>query len=310
MPASPTLDFRPGHRVWPSLPAPADTVLGEDLLLEVLSAHGAQVVPLLQEEDLLNVMAGWVGPDEWALYLDIGLDTAPTGWFKWLRDRLALRLYRLTALSASDLPQYLTGKPELKVVLLPHASPLTGEALDIEELFFTVKRLRPDVLTVADVSYSIGLMPYYHTAWQADVTLIRREPFGAYLIGAEQHIPAYTLRDSMRPAFMPYLQHMQRAGKAPLWNAVHAEALTLETTLAELGVTPAQQVRTSAFTTWQMPPAVDLKAFSDALWKLHGCRIGVGETVHRDPCLLVQHAPADVAPMQRLTAALRAEWPT
>ncbi|MEO0896414.1 MAG: aminotransferase class V-fold PLP-dependent enzyme [Bacteroidota bacterium] len=57
-------------------------------------------------------------------------------------------------------------------VILTHSETSTGVIVDVENIAFAIKRAFPGVLIVVDAITSVGVMPYYHDAWQIDGSIV------------------------------------------------------------------------------------------------------------------------------------------
>lgn len=61
--------------------------------------------------------------------------------------------------------------PQLQALVLTHCETSTGALTDLEEVAFACRQRRPDVLLLVDAMSTIGVLPYYHDAWQIDATV-------------------------------------------------------------------------------------------------------------------------------------------
>ncbi len=61
--------------------------------------------------------------------------------------------------------------PDLAAVVLTHCETSTGALTDLEEIAFFLKKHRPDLLIIVDAMSTIGVLPYYHDAWQIDASV-------------------------------------------------------------------------------------------------------------------------------------------
>jgi aspartate aminotransferase-like enzyme len=172
--------------------------------------------------------------------------------------------------------------PELKGIVITHSETSTGVAVDLEELAFAVKGIRPDILLVVDAITSVGAMPFYFDAWQVDCALTASQkcllnPAGiaAYALSP---LAIRALRPSHTADFRnlfyygqkaavnsyPYtapvqllygieaaLDHIRKRGLPAIWNQVHHCAQAFRKGLTEL--------KGSVFAD---PPSESLTAFS------------------------------------------------
>lgn len=297
------LDLRPGHRPWQDLPASSQDDLLEEELLAYAFQTSHEVLPLATEEDLLAIVSSWLAPDEWCLFFDASHATGPTSWFAWLRDRLGLKLYRLPAGSIADLPTLLAQQPNIRLVFAPQTTPATGEAIDLEELFFEVKSRNPDILCVADISHGLGLLPFYMDEMDCDAALIRRAPFGAILAAGPSAMPPGVLAGDLSPSFRPYLQAAYTRRLPAVWNATHLEAKAFRDALTQLGAELSIQSPGDAFTGFRLPGQAP-KDTAQRLKETANVRVDVQrDWSHREHCI-IQHAPDPPETLSSLHKAL------
>lgn len=303
------LDLRPGHRLWPELPTPDDVELdfGDGLRYATQADEAQRVVPLENRQAVLDLMDSLLGPEDWLLFVDPSVERGPQGWYHALKEQLGLKLYRLTPESTKELEAYLEDKPQIKAVFLPQLAPDSGEALDVEDLFFRVHSLRPDVARISDISYSLGLLPYYHTQWQADLTLLARPGTGYWAIG-QALLPPFLSEGDAPITLLPYLQYASQRRLPNLWNDVHREARAFRNFLSANGYSIVTQLTSDAITAFVPEAGLNNEQQNALLNHLHQeerILLGAGQSIYRNPCLLVQHCPGQETPVQqRLRKAL------
>lgn len=298
-PPAASLDLRPGYRAWPQLPVVSANA--QSLVQYALQAE-APWTPLAGPEALPTLLRQWLPEAGWAVVVDAG-STAP--FVNALRE-IEARYYRFTAASLHDLPQLLASLPQLAVFIAPLADATTGEHLDLEEVFFAVKKAHPGAFCVADLSGGLGLVPYYHTAWGADATLVLRRQLGYGVAAQQQHLPNALPPAQTRPVLLQHLQAAQMRSLPEVWNTVHAEARAFRAGLAELGAVLTPATPGPAFTAFRFPEKPAPVEVVTAL-QTQGYRLGLGRDVHGEAHVILQHAPEENdAAIRRLLAALTA----
>ena len=293
-------DFRPGYRAWHPLPQAPDKAEVSQLAAQIFDCP-PECFYAVERQQILATIAAHLGEDRWVLFYETAADGPVNDWFHILRDELNANVYRLTAASISDLEAYLASSPATGMVLTRQVAPDTGEFVDIETLFSVVKRERPQMTTVADISFGLGVMPYYHTHWLADISLVSRPQLGHYLMG--EHLDLQPTKTA-RPILGQHLQYAIEHGNWAVWNRVHQAAATLRQTLHELGGKLHPQTNCHAITAFSLPeisPAELSERLAD-----QDLRVAVSTDLDRMPCVLVQHAPNTDDAVTRLCDALRA----
>jgi hypothetical protein len=201
------------------------------------------------------------------------------------------------------LKQILTSGTEFQGLVARQIAPDTAEGLDLEEIFFLAQQLQPGIRLVADVSHSLGLAPYYHTAWGAAYSVYWRQQLGFYGVG--QALPnVNNPAPEIRPAFIPYLLQLENLTPSWVWNQVHAEATHFRQQLTEMGARLTPQFSHIPITAFVLPKGPSLPEILP-LAEAAGFRLGSGLTLHREPTLLVQHAPAPAQALSPLVQWLK-----
>jgi aspartate aminotransferase-like enzyme len=298
------LDLRPGHRPWQNLPAIAEEPDWQSQLQYALETE-TPVVALPGQGTLLDLVAAWLGPKDWVIYIDTTRRATGDGWYNWLRDELGLKVYRITAEAANDIRPYLEQNPNVRLLLVNQVADDTAETLDVEEIFFHAKELSPDLICMADISYSLGLMPFYMTGWQVDVTVYRRPQLGYYLAADDSLLPPALPTVEPNAAFLPYLKAVEDRGLPTLWNHVHEEAQDFRKFLRSIGGVLTARYYGDVITGFRLP-ARDADELQAELAEANQARIGVAEDLHRKRHCLVQHAPDALGQLEGLKAYLAA----
>jgi hypothetical protein len=245
-------------------------------------------------EALRQALAPWVAQG-WVLLVEGGAQRGAGSWFQWLQAVAGARLFRLSPAAAQhDLARYLTPASPVRVLLAPHADPGTGVHLDLEELFFRTHALRPDVLCIADVSHSLGLVPFYANAWGAGAVVYSRSSLGHWVCTA-QPLGGSPAPGGLTPLMLRYALAAQQQGLPQLWNATHAEARAFRAWVQAQGGALTSPFAGPAFTAFAFAQQAP-QATAEWLRQRHGWQVGVAQGLHRQPHCIVQHAPGGWAP--------------
>lgn len=61
--------------------------------------------------------------------------------------------------------------PDLDGIVLTHCETSTGVQIDLEEMVFAARQIRPDLLIVVDAMSTVGVTPLYMDAWDLDAVI-------------------------------------------------------------------------------------------------------------------------------------------
>lgn len=219
----PTLQmlFRTRQPVW-ALPAP----LGHNWLAEL--AGTGRVLTLAEGTLPFAPEEGWLRGGDLYLLSEKALWT-------WNRPQGSLDELKV------DLAQH----GDYRVALFLHAHPETGALVEVE---LTLQELRgqvPHLLAVADVTHTLGRVPFYTDAWGLHAAFAMA---GGYLIAAGPVPPGMAVQSqlplALKSAFSQLLAHAgedfqaqpDELALARNWQALHADARLLRQGLVSQGL--------------------------------------------------------------------------
>ena len=187
--------------------------------------------------------------------------------------------------------------PYKRAVLLPVA-PTTGQALDVEEIVFSIKSAYSYFEIALDITFLLGVEPFYFDLWQIDIAFCYLDN-QSYLWAFSQ-----TAEPTLAPALSPAFQYDYLPQR---WNRNRRRALEFRDFLKQNGfMTPSAFLQTFAFTIFSFPSSVSVSYFADRLeekgWLL--------PTVSQEG-LLLSHLPAhyerSIIPLQNTLMQMIAE---
>jgi hypothetical protein len=187
--------------------------------------------------------------------------------------------------------------PYKRAILLPVA-PTTGEALDVEEIIFSIKSAYPYFEIALDITFLLGVEPFYFDFWQIDIAfcyLDNQRYLWAFSQTAKPNFPS-ALGASFQYDYLP-----QR------WNRNRRRALQFRDFLKQNGfVRQSALLQTFAFTIFSFPASVSGSYFADRLQEKGWLLPAVNQQ-----CLLVSHLPAhyeqSIIPLQNTLMQMIAE---
>ncbi len=186
--------------------------------------------------------------------------------------------------SVQQVVEAATAHQDLKGVIFTHSETSTGALIDLEEMAFSLRRSHPDCLLVVDAITSAGAMPYYHDAWDLDLSLGSSQkalmnPAGvvAFAISSRamdrlsptfsgDYANLYNYADQAREQNFPFtaptqlmyglkaaLLHIMATGYPKIWNHTHQMATAFRSALVERGAGIFPEVPSPTLTAFTVP---------------------------------------------------------
>lgn len=240
------------------------------------------------------------------------------------------------SISLAHLKQIVEDQPNLSGVVITHSETSTGAVVDLEEMAFVLRRAHPEMLIMVDGITSIGTLPYYHEAWDLDVSIVAsqkallnpaglvafalsaraearlRPTFGGdfanlhnYAAQARQHSFPFTPPLTLLYGLDAALAQIERHTLPALWQASHRSARVFRAGLRALGGEVFASQPSDSLTAFTMDN-VDLTRLKQRLEAEYGLVLAGGQGPLKGHILRVSHmGEADATRMEALLAAMR-----
>jgi len=82
-------------------------------------------------------------------------------------------------LSLKNIQDSLEALPDLSGIVLTHCETSTGAQIDLEEIAFAIRQVRPDLVIIVDAMSTVGTIPLYTDDWELDA-VISSSPKGIF----------------------------------------------------------------------------------------------------------------------------------
>ncbi|TAE60757.1 MAG: alanine--glyoxylate aminotransferase family protein [Bacteroidetes bacterium] len=237
--------------------------------------------------------------------------------------------------SPADVLEMVSQHPDLQGIVLTHCETSTGVILDLEEIAFSLRRARPDLLILCDAITTAGTLPFYFDAWgldgavSAQKTLMNpsgltsfafserararlRETHSSdfrnlynYFRAADKNAYPYTAPVNLLYGFQAGLDYLRRETLPVVWNRSHHSAKTFREGVQAIGGALFAKSPSDSVTSFYFPG----KAQDEIKRKLKeeaGILISGGQDELSGKILRVSHMGlADADRMTELLSALR-----
>ena len=244
------------------------------------------------------------------------------------------------SLSLSELEKKSRELIRMDGIILTHSETSTGALIDLEEMAFFLRRKYPDLLILVDAITSAGTLPYYHDAWDIDLSIVASQkalmnPAGTvayamserafsqlrptdygdfsnlhnYAVAAEQNSYPYTPPVQLQYGLKAALDYIQAETLPTVWTCTRTSARTFRAGLAELGGTIFPTQPSDSLTAFSFPDT-DMSQLKAELFT-KGFELSGGQGELKGKILRVSHmGTSDEALMKKLLEALASIQPS
>jgi len=240
------------------------------------------------------------------------------------------------SITLADIDKALRGKAKVHGLVVTHSETSTGALVDLEEIAFSIRRSFPDILILVDGITSVGTLPYYHDAWDIDLSIVASQkalmnPAGTvayamserafsrlhptdsgdyanlynYALAAEKKGYPFTAPVQLQFGLKAALDYIQAQTLPGMWNKTRTSAYTFRKGLTEMGGSIFPKVPSNSLTAFSFPDRDLVEMKADLLAK--GFELSGGQGELAGNILRVSHmGTSDASQMQALLAALKA----
>lgn len=260
-------------------------------------------------------------PKEKVLVLDHGKFSNRWGVYGQL---LGLEIIPLTqdwgkGFSPESVHKAIKDNPTISGIVITHSETSTGVCNDLEEIAYTAKALRPDLLILVDAITSAGTIPFYMDAWKIDAAIVASQkalmnPAGTIGFAlselAEKKLQKTDVSDfrnlynyvqSAKNFYYPYtapvqllyglgaaLGFIQQKGLPYIWNQSHASAQTFRKGIAPLNGKVFAANPSDSLTAFYFPE-IDNEWIRKDLIQKHGIHLAGGQNHLKGKIIRISH---------------------
>ncbi|MCS7027972.1 MAG: alanine--glyoxylate aminotransferase family protein [Bacteroidia bacterium] len=218
----------------------------------------------------------------------------------------------------SDIIAALEKDPSIQVLCLTHSETSTATRIDVEQIAFYARKLRPDVLILVDGITSVGAMPFYTELWEIDaaitssqkalgcppgmsfVSISQRyiehaQPCGyaynlqKYLENDAKNLTPFTPATQILMAVYMSLKYLLNIGLPQVWNTTHTLAQYTRNEVQKLGLELCSKQPCDSLTAFYLPQNISASQIISAVYQETGILLGNGQGQWKNKIIRIAH---------------------
>lgn len=218
----------------------------------------------------------------------------------------------------NDVIQAIEQDKDIEVLCLTHSETSTATRMDMEQIAFYTKKIRPDILILVDGITSVGAMPLYTHAWGLDAVITSSQkalgcpPGMSFMVLSPEYIQkaqscGYTCNlkkylDNHVKNLTPFtpatqvlmtaersLEYFVQTGLPAIWNHTHTLAQYTREKIQELGLKLCSNNPSDSLTAFYLPENITATQLIQKVYQETGILLGKGQGEWKEKIIRIAH---------------------